>query len=361
MNSLIISKYLTDQLDRIRFHSLSKELYALRPCERSLDVYVPPTKSRSFVSWVLAADTSALKTLALEANGMDKRVAGALCVTARTLDSFRLKVHSYLLDPYFMEAMSNLTSLTLDHRGAHGAPLTRMPNLKRLSLTCESIHISSLPPDLTHLSLNAKSISEYTVESIQPLTKLESLHLHHCGMKFIPDEFAGLVALTTLDMSHNELSGYTEDGTYHNDTFTSIITLPNLKILNVSHNALDALMLNELSLLETTCLEELDVSHNLLPLHLPSHGAYCGRLKRLKTSFMPCRVMLDALPRLETLVLSTHPDGDEDDDDAGEYRTLITTHGPLSIYSESDTVPTSLFTDLLESLRPLDRDDDTRA
>jgi Leucine-rich repeat (LRR) protein len=97
---------------------------------------------------------------------------------------------------------------------------------------------------------------------------LKELDLSGNGLTHLPDDMSFLSSLETLTLRHNALSSTTSIFN-PNKYFLAFASLPRLKRLDLSHNQLQGLHLEELLLKKNThsifkTLVELDMSFNLI-------------------------------------------------------------------------------------------------
>ena len=155
-------------------------------------------------------------------------------------------------------------------------------------LIAQGVRLNALPstPSLKTLSLQASQYPESVVEHIGTLTTLTSLNLSGCRLTHAPQELATLRALESLDLSHNVIMNYDDDGMFVDDSLTAISSLPRLKSLNLSHNYLDDVGVeNALPVIQCPALKHLDISCNPC-VDLPA-GSYLRGLTSLRSSFVP--------------------------------------------------------------------------
>ena len=163
------------------------------------------------------------------------------------------------------------------------------PSLEALDiLILQGIRFQDLPstPSLKALSLQACRYPESVVEHMGTLTTLTSLNLSRGRLTHAPHELANLLALEHLDLSHNVIRNYDDDGMFADDSLTAISALPRLKSLILGHNYLDDMGLeNALPVLRCPSLKHLDICCNPC-VDLPT-GSYLRGLTSLRSSFIP--------------------------------------------------------------------------
>lgn len=176
------------------------------------------------------------------------------------------------------------------------------------------------------------------------------VQLRNNQLEGLPDSFADLTALSSLDLSHNHLKSLP-----HN-----FWALPSLAILNLSHNSLSALPFNSpfeegTNPLDRTSdprgewysetitratkplpkLTSLDVSHNIIPASAIPHDVnhYPALLNKLDLSFNPlgnCIPVFRALSKLVTLQELKF-----------EHAAIADDSFPVSLFTDDETTSSS--------------------
>lgn len=85
-------------------------------------------------------------------------------------------------------------------------------------------------PNLTILKIETNGTMEIDLDAFASLAKLQKLVLHLTTLQDLPiNVFEPLVGLACLNLSHNNLTA---------DVFAAVLCLPNLKVLDLSHNVI---------------------------------------------------------------------------------------------------------------------------
>jgi Leucine-rich repeat (LRR) protein len=334
-----------DPRDSIVFSTLSKEcLRIYRPPEALHDIMLVTVEDIvSFSRWIqrygravkkltfvtnftpmsealpsfLAGACPCLSTLALDVPTID---TAALMLLNSRLQHLTLTLSGYgTLFSLNCIQLPFLKSLTLLHGQSRNFifpdsfPLLQWLTIENYVLEDELTHM----PSLRALELPRCSLTIDTVDSIASLTLLTRVQLSGNNIVFAPDALRELVHLEELDLSHNILNRYGTDGMVYDDIFESITGLRKLKELNISHNRIDTVGMQELENLQCINLQRLDISCN--PCTGIPIGGYLRSLKRLTTSCVPRA--LKKMKCLEELhfhgyctTLSIPPAEDEDDE-----------------------------------------------
>ena len=163
----------------------------------------------------------------------------------------------------------NITSYTVPDGAMNLQDIEKLPYLKSLSISNQTLDTVSFLAALSHLEeLNIRDcrFSPSELEIIAALPALKHLTLSDCGISTV----AGLENarnLETLDLSNNTIRN-----------LSPLSSMQNLKTLNLNHNAVTNLA--DLSVLSN--LEDLDVSYNSIVTLDPISG--CVNLKNLDVS-----------------------------------------------------------------------------
>ena len=163
----------------------------------------------------------------------------------------------------------NITSYTVPDGAMNLQDIEKLPYLKSLSISNQTLDTVSFLAALSHLEeLNIRDcrFSPSELEIIAALPALKHLALSDCGISTV----AGLENarnLETLDLCNNTIRN-----------LSPLSSMQNLKTLNLNHNAVTNLA--DLSVLSN--LEDLDVSYNSIVTLDPISG--CVNLKNLDVS-----------------------------------------------------------------------------
>lgn len=220
-----------------------------------------------------------------------------------------------------------------------------MPSLTSCRL--RGLELSAVPttvPHLKELGLSHCRFPESLVVGLEHLTTLTALDLSGCHLTHAPQELASLVALEDLNLSHNELMNYDEHGALLDDALTAINLLPRLKTLDISHNYLDDVGVEQ-SFPALRCpLEYLDVACN--PCYDLPPGPYLRSLKTLRTSFIPS--CIGKASTLRELVIHGHcPKYEPYDIMPPDLRHVSPPKWLLTIHLDDDHISSKVMSDVL--------------
>lgn len=303
----ILSKL--DCRDAIIFSTLSKDLYALqrRPIIRAN--LQSPQCVVSHIKW-MQRHGSGIRDLSLTCDHPISHTALYACLVSPHLT--HLKLNLLILDQFALNFLPCLEVLDITLSSDQeildlgSIPFLKLRQLRLYSRSGISMielpaHFPSLTslelsrmrfprfpnaPNLLKLAVPRCELDENLVVQMSTLTTLTSLDVVGCKLSHAPHEFMYLTKLQDLNLSKNGLINYDTDGLFIDDTLLSIERLPNLTHLDVSHNYIDSMGMNDaLPKLECPKLESLDVSCN--PCVDIPNGAYLRRLKTLRASFIP--------------------------------------------------------------------------
>lgn len=205
-----------------------------------------------------------------------------------------------------------LTTLTIENRVVPTSPVTlpdahrkavalpdHLPQLTRLLV--QHAVLENLPPMpmIEVLALPSCRFGVDVVVQLGTLTTLTSLDLSKNVMRFIPDELETLTRLQNLDVSHNHITNYDEDGAFVDDTFVGIEPLTALTSLTMHHNYVDNVGFEDtfprlqcaLRHLDIACTPSTDFPISTCVTHLTSLRTSClpndlHRLSRLSVLYV---------------------------------------------------------------------------
>ena len=315
--------------------TLSKE--TMRTCDFPSELAHPFTLGSlpevlSFSRWIQRHGAS-IHTLALSTTftPMSQTLSSYVVGCCPKLVSFSMHVPTFDLATIVFIS-SKLQDLTLDLSGYLDASvcfeMIEFPSLKSLCIrrghskrvtlppefpSLEKIHLEhcnlgdmALPrmPVIRSLGLPRCQVDTNTVDSIGDLTTLTKLDLSWNTMTYAPDEISCLVHIEELNLSHNLMTNYREDGGMFGDTLESLESLGMLTHLDLSHNFIDTAGMEALATLLCIRLEYLDIS--CTPCTMIPRGGYMKSLRHMKASFVPSH--LGAMTCLRELQLHSHCD-----------------------------------------------------
>jgi len=193
----------------------------------------------------------------------------------------------------FSNDLWNITSFTIPEGSMNLQDITKLPYLKSLTISDQTLDTVSFLAALTYLeelTITDCHLSANELEIIAALPSLQRLTLSDCSLSTI----AGLQNaqnLVYLDLSNNTIRN-----------LTPLASMPKLQVLDLNHNAVTAV--TELSVLQQ--LETLDVSYNSLISVEPISS--CQSLQNLNISHNKITDLssLTQLPGLKVLNVSTN-------------------------------------------------------
>lgn len=296
--------------DAIVFSTLSKHTYA---SHRPISIYAKLDTSRditSFARWMRCNGRS-IETIHLNSDHQASYALLFACFASEKLVDATLNLQS--IDPFAFTFLPNLETLSLSLSRSARDSLSlediEFSKLRRLSILSGSLTHVTLPPhlpcltslelsrvrtprlptilpDILRLSLPRCELNEDLVSQMSSLTTLTCLNVLGCHLSHAPHEFLYLTRLVDLNLSKNSLVNYDTQGAFVDDTLLSIERLPHLTHLDLSHNYIDDMgMEDALPKLECPKLVSLDIACN--PCTDLPRGSYLRRLTCLRASFIP--------------------------------------------------------------------------
>lgn len=232
----------------------------------------------------LAGACPMLHTLSLDVPSHD---SAALMLMSSHLQHLRFSLSGYIEHTCSLNYIEfpSLQTLCIEGR-SHKVVLPH--SFESLShLRMEKCRVHALPEmhRLKNLELPYCMTHTEVFESLAHCTMLTRLDLTGNGMYVVPDSVSFLTQLEELDLKCNQLTSYDENSALFEDTLLSLNELTTLRELNVSHNYLDNIGMEELAKLTCTNLRRLDVSCN--PCTNIPPGPYLTHLNVLRTSCIP--------------------------------------------------------------------------